>query len=890
MSLTDAQILWSRFVVELGEGAIRLGACAAHSAAPPVAELAALAGDLFELRAACALMGVEPGVVAAGYAEALVRAVLAGRSWSEVQGALAELGAALTAGARALENPDLSGARIEDLDAIRDALAHAASLLPEPPSPSENIALERPASPQTDDALWVPQVDEDMIDPFLEEAAERIEALSQKLLRLESSPADGELVREIFRDLHTVKGSSGFVGLKRMNRLAHAAEELIGQVRSGARPVERPLIDALLGALDGLKAILAAAAGASGPSRLSGVRIEVSIDDLLAQLRAPGAPRAAPPPMSPVEIKPADARQTLRVDFEKLDALLNLVGELLLSRARLHGSVASLAALSRELDGQLRRARRGAKTPSAALLDDLDRFGRIQAGLASDLTDGAGQLDHVAGELRQQVMKLRMLPIGRVFNKYHRTVRELAHQLGKQVRLEIEGADTELDKVLLEQLDDPLLHLLRNALDHGVEEPEARAAAQKPPEGVITLRAQHRGNQIAIEIADDGAGIDPQKLRDKARSSRLASEDELAQMDDKQVLDLIFRPGFSTAARVTDLSGRGVGMDVVRAAVSRLSGSIEIASEPGRGTTFTLKLPLTLAIIQVLLVRAAGEDLALPLDCVVRSLACRPEELHRLYDRELLVLSDGEQVPLLRLAEVLELGGPRFSGAELPVVLVEAAGEIYGLAIDRLVGKQEIVLKTLGGLLEEVPCAAGATLIGDRVALILDVVEVVQRGLRRHAPAMLAPLTDTPEAPARARPRVLLAEDSEVVREAMRRALEACGCEVVTARDGTEALLLAERDPAGFDLISTDVMMPGKDGYELTRALRADPRHKDVPIVMVTSRSEHLDRVRGFDAGVDEYLVKPLDQGELERAIDRHLGRHLGRPLGRAPGRPGTLS
>jgi two-component system chemotaxis sensor kinase CheA len=877
---SDAETMWQQFLDEAAASLEELLYVAALEAPKPE-QLQSLAGKLFDFRTACSLMGLDAAAVPGGYAEELVVACANGRPFKEVRDALHQVGRALSEALHQLKNPDLSGARVEDGAAIQDATAKLAALLPE----EETAAPEVSAAPQieplpTDDHVWIPQVDDDMIEPFLEEAAERTEALSQKLLALESRPGDGELVREIFRDLHTIKGSSGFVGLRRMNRLSHAAEDLVGQVRDGSRPADRNVIDALLAALDQLKAILGVAQkGAVGAARKSGVRIDIDVEATLARLRAPGhaaashaaspaSPAAAhvPAPVSAV----SEARSTLRVDFEKLDGLLNLVGELVLAKSGLHTDVASLTALARELDGQLRRAR-SHKTFHAAL-DDLERFQRIYGELASDLTDSLGELDHVSAEMRQQVMKLRMLPIGRIFTKYHRTVREMSNGLGKQARLEVAGADTELDKVLIEQLDEPLLHLVRNALDHGLELPEQRRAADKPEEGVVTLAARHRGNQIIVEISDDGAGIDPDKLRKKALEKSLATPAELEAMDGKQVLDLIFRPGFSTAARVTDLSGRGVGMDVVRATIHKLSGSIEISSTPGRGTTFTLKLPLTLAIVQVLLVRVGGEELAIPLDVVERTLQLKPEEIHRVYDRDVLLLGE-RQIPLLWLADSLDLPSPIRIDQEIPVVLVDASGETYGLIVERLGEKREIVLKSFGDLIGQIPCAAGATLIGDRVALVLDVVQTVQQGLLRKSVAPRAALPPPKAAPSRSRPRILVAEDSDVIREGLRRLLEAHGCDVVLARDGAEALQLAERDTTGFDLVSTDVMMPQLDGYGLTRALRAHPRHKDVPIVMVTSRSEHIDRVRGFDAGVDEYLTKPLDSGELVRAIERHLKR-----------------
>jgi len=338
-------------------------------------------------------------------------------------------------------------------------------------------------------------------------------------------------------------------------------------------------------------------------------------------------------------------------------------------------------------------------------------------------------------------------------------------------------------------------------------------------------------------------------------------------MDDRAALEVIFRPGFSTAATVSDVSGRGVGMDVVRQTiVTRLKGTIDIESKLGEGSSFVLRLPLTLAIIQSLLALVAGETFAIPLDAVVRTVVIAPSEVALIGDREAIVIDD-EALPLLRLAHVLELetedGDPTES---LHVVITEQAGERYGLVCDRLLGKKEIVIKSLGELLGAVPCVAGATLIGDRCALILDVPAVVARGLRRGASV------PRPKARAKTETRgsVLLVEDSDTVRESLRRLLTDAGYEVTTAVDGRAGLELAMS--RRFDLVSTDVMMPHMDGYELTRALRAMPSYKDVPIVMVTSRGERIDRVRGFDAGVDDYITKPHDRQLLLRSVQRLLG------------------
>jgi chemotaxis protein histidine kinase CheA/ActR/RegA family two-component response regulator len=773
----------------------------------------------------------------------------------------------------------------------------AAPLLP----PGGEPACATPSS--SDDAVWTPAVDPDMVEPFIEETSGRLDSLAQKVLQLESAPEDLELVRDVMRDLHTIKGSSAFVGLRRLNRVAHRAEDLVARVRDGALAPDRRVVDALLAAGDVMRELLdRAAAGRPLDLELAPILERLAVSGTFgASARAGGADEAgeaeAPTHAATADrphAGPAARREsTLRVDFEKLDLLLNLVGELVLGRNALGAGIAGLGSLSREVEAQRRLARRAGlgRTVTAAerkallrtLADELSRSGRVFDETVQDLEDAALRLRHTSEQLRDQVMKLRMVPIARLLGKYHRTVRELAAQLGKQAHVEIEGAETEIDKMVVEQLDEPLLHLLRNALDHGVEPPAAREAAGKPAQGTVRIAASQRGSQIVLQISDDGAGIDAGRVRRKAEEKQLLAPAELAQQTDEQILDLIFRPGFSTAARVSEISGRGVGMDVVRETLGRLKGTVEVASQPGRGTTFTLKLPLTLAIIQVLLLRAGGELVALPLDRVTRTLEVPKDVVRRLTGRPTFV-HEGRDVPLIGLGEALGLAGgdERDPSQPLLVVLVEMHGEPFGLVADRFEGKREVVIKGMGTLLEEVPGVAGATLVGDRVVLIVDVTFAVAFGLRVQAAAparAAAPRQGPPLASARGpRKRILLVEDSDVIRRTLARVLREAGYEVVEARDGLEALQLAARQR--FDLISTDVAMPNLDGYELVRRLRARPELRQIPILMVTARAERIDRVRGFDAGVDEYIVKPLDRGELLRAVGKHLVEdHAGRPL-----------
>lgn len=825
----------------------------------------------------------------------------------ELEAALPAPGAA----ARSSVAPDVP------LSALRRGPAERAPAHPgasQPASPPESQSVSPPAQGKSP-AAWVPSVGDDMVELFFDEVDERIEGLSLTLIDLEQNPEDSELIRSVFRDLHTLKGSSAMVGLMPMNALAHTAEDLVGQLRDGERTVDGAIIDALLAALDGLRDI-AALAKHRQP-------LDIDISPILEHLRNPYAgpvqpdvdhrPAASPAddpapsdaedpaPSTPAagrspgvrEAAAAPARQTIRVDFDKLDRLMNLVGELVLGRDGLRTALHSLSSVADELSSErlltrrLLDARRSLSASASQknkalgglreLGDEIGRVERVLLDIAQELDQASGRLDSVSDDLREQVMKLRMVPIGGIFRKHHRTVRDLAVSLGKRARLVLFGEDTELDKLLVEALDEPLMHAVRNAVDHGIETPDERVAAGKPPEGEIRLSASHHGNLVVVEIADDGRGIDPRALRQRALERGLYTETQLAELDDREVLDVIFRPGFSTAATVSQVSGRGVGMDVVRQTIiTQLKGTIDITSVHGQGTTFTLRLPLTLAIIQVLIASAGGEVFAIPLDVVERTLSCAQDRVRLVQDREVITVR-GRQLPLIRLSQVLELERAPYAGdALMQVVITEFGGERYGLVCDHLIGKKEIVIKPLGDILENVPCAAGATLLGERCALILDVPAIIRRAIQQgaRAEAVVRPETSRQRLDGNPsdsnRPHILLVDDSDTVRESLRRLIVDAGYACTTAQDGVEGLALAMHQR--FDLVSTDVMMPRMDGYEFTRRLRAMPEYKDTPIVMVTSRGERIDRVRGFDAGVDEYITKPHDRQLLLRTIRALLG------------------
>lgn len=629
--------------------------------------------------------------------------------------------------------------------------------------------------------------------------------------------------------------------------------------------------------------------------------------------------------------------QGLRVSLSKLDKVMDQVGELVIGKIRFEQHVSNLRSLGSELrtcrqnlrtavrnrqdteffrslavdmdhlfwrvaleaqdGGRLDTVRSGVGTlltdyqkrqgagrevrrdTLESLVDDLDRIERVYDELLKELLESTDSLGVLTHELQENVMKIRMVPVAQVFNKFPRMVREICRALGKKVNLTMSGENTELDKMLVERIGEPLMHLIRNAIDHGIEPPAERVQYGKPEEGTLALRAYHKGNQIHIEAADDGRGIDPILLRRAAVAKGFLSEAEASHLTSSQVLDLIFFPGFSTAREVTDMSGRGVGLDVVKQAVAGMKGSISVESKPGRGTTFQIRLPLTLAIIDVILVTKNNELYAVPLTAVQEMIMVRPAEIRRIGTQEMIMLRQ-HTIPLVRLDEVLGLEGTSWEEQEsLPCLVIGSGEKRIGVVVDRFLGKQAIVIKSLGAILHRVRFALGCTILGNgRVILILDPQELVESTsaaivVRKPGPARGAADASAGAAGAAAeaaRPvSILLCEDTRSIRMKMKEYLSAAGYRVVEAPDGQAGLEAAQREV--FDLVSTDLMMPRMDGYELTRNLRRLPEYRTVPIIMVTTKGEKMDKIRGFDAGADDYLTKPFDKDTLLQAIRNNL-------------------
>jgi two-component system chemotaxis sensor kinase CheA len=558
----------------------------------------------------------------------------------------------------------------------------------------------------------------EILQSFLVETKELFEQVEHHLLQLEQQPDDKELQNAIFRAVHTVKGTSSFLGFKQLTELAHAFEDLLNKIRKGERAVLPSTMDVILAAFDSMKELLRRIqANNTEPVDLR--EILESLQRISDEDQVPSAEQSKRdeqaalretklvPPTRQEEAKLADT--TLRVDIARLDSLMNLVGELVLSRNRL----AQLAAqLHQHVEG------------SAEL---------------RELSETSAQIDFVTSELQMAVMKTRMVPIAKVFNKLPRLMRDLCKEIGKEIQLKLEGEETELDKSISDELNDPLVHIVRNAADHGIEAPEERIRAGKPRQGTVVVSAEHEGNNIIITVTDDGRGINPETIKQKAVEKGLITQAEAQEMTAQEAYQLVFEPGFSTASRVTNISGRGVGMDVVRTNITKLKGTIEIDSEVGKGTTLTIKVPLTLAIIQVLLVESCGEVYALPLLSVGEVVRIQPADIETVAGKEVLRVRN-TVVPLVRINELFGRRRDRRQADWWYVVIVDVGSQRFGIFVDALLGQREVVIKSLGEYFGTIPGIAGSTILGDgRVIMIVDVGRLCSLSLstvQQRAPAV----------------------------------------------------------------------------------------------------------------------------------------------------------
>lgn len=611
--------------------------------------------------------------------------------------------------------------------------------------PQINPAQAQPAAAGGPGQEAIPDFlqDTDLLAGFIEEAFEHLESIEVNVLELEQSPDDMDIINNIFRPFHTIKGVSGFLNLKTINRLAHATENLLDDVRNGKRPMDSAVIDIVLTVGDALKSMVEDIRNVlrNGPANykdtdISGFLADITqlqegetgappvepvsapAPDFLPEISEseeaeppaseeaqavapprPTPPRAAPAiasprveaPASPAARPSADSGQkkigaSIKVDVEKLDALVNAVGELV-------------------------------------IMQSLVRQNKLVSRIADPkLTKDFSQLTRITSELQRTAMSMRMVPIKQTFDKMIRLVRDLSKKSGKKVDLIMEGADTEIDRNMVESIYDPLVHMMRNSVDHGISPPAEREKCGKPETGTVFLRAYQKGGSMMIEIEDDGEGLNTRKIRKKAIERGLVSESE--NLSDFELNNLIFLPGFSTADKITDVSGRGVGMDVVKKAVEKLRGKVEVQSQSGKGSLFMIRLPLTLAIIDGIIVRVGSERYIIPTIAIQESMRPERKNYSTVHGRGETLLVRGDLVPIIRLYEIFGVQSTYTDPCDAIVVVVENEGRRRALMVDELLGKEEVVIKNLGGL--DVPGVAGGTILGDgRVGLILDLAGVI---------------------------------------------------------------------------------------------------------------------------------------------------------------------
>jgi chemosensory pili system protein ChpA (sensor histidine kinase/response regulator) len=863
---------------------------------------------------------------------------------------------------------------VEDINGFKQRYAFAFPSAP-PPEPAadsdaSNVGAGEPIPsvfPAPSYAEHLPEdgeVADEVLEFFIPEAEEHLQAVTECLLALESNPNPEEIHR-LFRSMHTVKGSAAQVGLHRLSAVAHRVEDLFGQMRDGALRPNAEIVDLCLEAVDVLKKFLhrqwpgsAEMAAAVDPllARIAELAPEEAAE---APTEAKGASAASPEESaSPEAARPAAASQpaaapalpqakSVRISLDRLDRMMNAVGELVINRTRMLGRLSELSKLVEVLNFSKGRLAGkvsefqdkhefnrlspalvpGSQPPqmdtfrgnfasmpaitSNDLLefselemdryDDFNILSRSLTEISADVTEVLTQLEGFMGRvdadideftklahhLQDEITAARMVPIGNLYTRLSRTVRDAAKATGKPVELSLEGAETELDNNIIQHISDPLIHLVRNAVAHGIEDPAARRQAGKPEKGRVAVRAYHRGNHIFIEVEDDGRGIDYERVRQSVTECGALSPVAAAELSERELREFLFRPGFSTASSKTELAGRGVGLDVVRSNVHALNGEIEVRSELGRGACFTVKVPLTLIISQALFVRCGTSVFALPLAVVEEIRRLRPEEIEDVGGKLLTRVRD-VITEVIRLDLQLALPPLEPLNGYFHMVIVKVAGKQVGVVVEEVLGKDEIVIKNLGDYLRRVKLFPGTTIAPDgSLILLIDLNRLVSADTaERHAlpassPAarVFAPGAEAVAAgsiPAEAVDPVendrvvVVVDDSISVRKFVGRMLEKAGYRVKLASDGLEASEIVAQ--VGCHLVITDLEMPRMNGYELMAHLRQSPVTKRIPVLVVTSRAGAKHRERAMKEGASAFMTKPVQEDQLIATVESLIG------------------
>lgn len=797
--------------------------------------------------------------------------------------------------------------------------------------------------PQPEGKLELPDLDADLLEIFVQEGADILDHSDSLMAKLRDAPQDRELITGLQRDLHTLKGGARMAGLAPIGDLSHAMESLFEAISDNRRTVDRLTVESLERGFDRLHGLVQRVArhqaiampehaiarfeGLVSGELTSAVVIAAAVPAPSAPAVEPAPAKAAPPasrtaprtlPAIEEEIQQHAPQEMIRVRSDLLDSLVNYAGEVSIYRSRLEQQISTfrfnlvefeqtvsrlrdqLRKLELETEAQiLSRYQREADSAESTFDPlELDRFSQLQqlsralAESVSDLVSIQGLLDdltrqsetlllqqsRVSSDLQEGLMRTRMVPFDSLVPSLRRTVRQAAQETGKRAQLKVEGAQGEMDRNLLERMKAPFEHMLRNALAHGIESPDERSNAGKPGEGAITIHVSREATEVVLRVADDGRGMDRDAIRRKAIERGLLKPD--VQLSDRDLYGFILETGFSTAEHVTQLAGRGVGMDVVHNEIKQLGGSLAIDSARGAGSTFTIRLPFTLAVTQAILVRLGEATYAVPMSSVQGVVRIAHDDLERRLGQPNPAYNyAGEEFLIYELSQLLNVPASRMADeTQLPLLMTRTGDQRAAVRIDSVIGSREIVVKSVGPQISSIPGIFGATIMGDgSVVMILDLAPLVRRSaaLRERAEAggetmmPVAPVVVEPVVEHRAHPLIMVVDDSITMRKVTTRVLERNDMDVVTAKDGLDAVeKLQDKVP---DVVLLDVEMPRMDGYELATYMKNDARLKQVPIIMITSRTGEKHRQRAFEIGVERYLGKPYQEADLLRNVQESL-------------------
>ena len=805
------------------------------------------------------------------------------------------------------ETAEKREARLSNSKVIQEKAVEEKETAPPPtantiPAPNKFVDLEQ----EEEEILNIPNDKVGLISDFCEEAWESLQASENLLIELENNPTSKDLINELFRAVHTVKGGSRLIEVKKIEQLSHELETVLDNVRSDKIMLDARLIDISLECVKRI-GIITDEVAHRGPIKTEindllhalisgddaidiGVKSNQNVEKVTPEQTAIKSPETTPQDTKASAPPNVVREESIKVSAEKLDTVLNTSSEVYINRIRLDNDQKMLSdaleqinqdigSLNKEFTSEISNSEYENKVSSLIpkyqtdINIGLEKIAIHNANLQKNIED----LEVLSSRLQSGAMNFRMLPISNLFNRFPAQVRDIARQIGKKVELKIQGGETELDKILINQLADPLLHLIRNSIDHGIEADQQRAAINKPEIGQINLSAYYLGSNAIIEIEDDGKGIDSKIIAAKAVEKNLLSNERASELSEKEIFDLIFEPGFSSAEQVTELSGRGVGMDVVKTSINQMQGSIKVESKVNKGTKITLRLPLTLAVVGILLVSENNYEFAFPILNVEEIINVNLKTDIKSVNDTLVFNFRGELVPTRLLSDFLGYPkNPKYEENKFLLILNDGENKI-GVIVDEVQGQQNVLLKQLGNLIETAPFVIGCTILSNsKLVLILNVLELTQYNPEQEKNSLSEEIReiDTSEQK-RSLQKVLVVDDSKMQRKRICEFLQIQGYNTDEAGDGFEALKIA--DKSNFNAFFVDIQMPLMDGYELIENLRKTSSYKNTPIFVISGGHVNKENIltRLEDLNVANFYEKPVDLEALIAELDSKLSINI---------------